>query len=70
MLEALAAGVKCALECTVCEPAAVEVPSHAYEADTTHVFSIEPEPTVPRPPGAGRHRKPSAPSCLSGWEAP
>lgn len=66
VLEALAAGKKYKLEYFVRAPDDCE--QAFVEGDTTHVFSIEPEPAEPPPPGTGRHRK--GPFNPSGQGAP
>jgi hypothetical protein len=57
LLEALAEGTKYELVCTVIQPEQSANGSHYVEADTTHVFTIEPQPADPVPAGTGRRRR-------------
>lgn len=70
VLEALAEGRKYELVCTVVQPEGSGQPEReqpagrpsAFEEDTTHVFTIEPQPAEPVPAGTGRRRRTTDPT--------
>lgn len=56
---ALADGVKYVLELTIVTPDSRPGTYREYlDVEVTHVFAIDPQPAIPPPEGAGRHRRP------------